>query len=85
MRTVAPVTEAVARMCTDKSRMADEPAARAMAMHMLASGWIRRSKAWVYRCDHCRGWHVTTHGGGSNFRTAAVTAGNAWVPPVELS
>lgn len=73
--------EARVRSCTSKSRFSDEPAARAVAMHMLQSGVIETKRAWVYRCIECRGWHITTRAGG-NHLSASVAATNPWVPPV---
>lgn len=67
------------RSCLDKARQPDEATARAVAMHMLATGIIKSRKAWVYACIHCRGWHVTTVAGG-NYGGAAVSATNPWVP-----
>lgn len=65
--------------CLNKTRLADEATARATAMHMLERGFIKRTKAWVYPCGFCRGWHITTHGGGANYGTAAVTVTDPYV------
>lgn len=67
------------RVCLDKRRYADEPAARAVAMHMLQTGRIEGKKAWVYGCEYCRGWHITSRAGG-NHLSASVSATNPWVP-----
>lgn len=67
------------RVCLDKRRYSDEPAARAVAMHMLQTRWVGQKKAWVYGCEHCRGWHITSRGAG-NHLAASVSPTNPWVP-----
>lgn len=69
------------RGCLSKSRFSDEATARAVAMHMLATGIIPTKRAWVYQCgDDCRGWHITSSSSG-NYRAASVRADNPWVAP----
>lgn len=75
-------SQKVAKGCTNKTRRPCEATARALAMHMLQTGKITSSRAWVYSCLHCRGWHVTSHGTGANRLTAHVTAEDCYVPPV---
>jgi len=77
--TMSPA-DAVVRSCTSKSRFSDEPAARAVAMHMLQTGVIPTRRAWVYRCGECRGWHITSRGAG-NHLSASVRADDPWVAP----
>ena len=74
--------EAKHRSCLDKKRQPDEATARAVAMHMIATHIVSSKRAWVYSCVHCRGWHVTTTGGGANTYAASVTATDPWVPSV---
>lgn len=65
------------RMCLSKTRYTDEYTARAGAFHLFSLEEPARlrnpvpDKLWVYKCDSCRGWHMTK----SEVRgTAAVTA-----------
>ncbi len=51
-------------MCLNKSRYSDEFSARAASQHVLIRGFLNTpektvSKMWVYRCENCRGWHMT--------------------------
>lgn len=50
-----------AKQCTTKQRFADEAAAKAW-------GATRQSRTgtplWVYRCDQCRGYHLTRSDNG---------------------
>jgi hypothetical protein len=66
------------RSCSDKVRLADEGAARAVAMTALQSGTFRGAKAWVYPCRYCRGFHITSKYGAGNL-PGAVTASSTLV------
>lgn len=45
--------------CLSKMRYPDEFVARAATAVHLESGSSTRQELWVYRCQHCRGWHAT--------------------------
>jgi hypothetical protein len=47
------------RMCTSKRRYSDEATARAGGMISLEQQDTGYSKLWPYRCDICRGWHLS--------------------------
>lgn len=66
------------RGCTDKVRLADEWAARALAMSLMATGRFTGAKAWVYQCRYCRGFHITSKFARDNL-PGAVTADNPFV------
>lgn len=42
--------------CRRKTRYADEFAARAGGIHRMEAD---QAQLWIYRCKHCRGWHLT--------------------------
>lgn len=49
--------------CKMKDRFTDEPQARAAALFAIENprnGDKPRTQLWVYRCDHCSGWHMTS-------------------------
>lgn len=46
------------RRCTGKHRWPDEFTARAGAAHAIKA-FGKVSALYVYRCPHCRGWHLT--------------------------
>jgi uncharacterized protein YbdZ (MbtH family) len=47
------------KMCASKRRYSDELAARAGGMISLEKQDTGYSKLWPYRCDVCRGWHLS--------------------------
>lgn len=47
------------RMCTSKRRYSDEATARAGGMISLETLDTGYSKLWPYRCEICRGWHLS--------------------------
>ena len=60
--------------CARKERHADEFGARVAAQRSLHD--VRRSavpRLWVYRCDCCRGWHLTSRS-SMHWGEASVTA-----------
>jgi hypothetical protein len=48
--------------CWNKRRFADEYAARALAMDLPTTGY-------VYKCQHCNGWHITSKRIGKRARS----------------
>lgn len=50
--------EVLARMCREKNRYPDEITARAAGSHYIDTDQI--PDLWVYFCEHCRGWHLTS-------------------------
>lgn len=50
--------EREARRCTSKNRYTDEFTARAMGQCQEERHGL---PLWLYRCDLCRGWHLTKH------------------------
>lgn len=67
----------LARSCTEKHRWADEFAARAVAQNMCIQGVAKKGAMWVYPCEACRGWHVTSKHYKSKFK---VTAEHLFIP-----
>ena len=45
--------------CQAKRRYPDEYTARASALFALSENW-RAPALWIYRCPHCKGWHLTS-------------------------
>lgn len=66
-------------VCARKERHADEASARVAAQRSLQAGPRHSarnrpvSRLWVYRCDCCRGWHLTSLG-SIHWGEASVTA-----------
>ena len=49
--------------CKQKDRFTDEPQARAAALYAIENprnGGKPVAQLWVYRCDSCFGWHMTS-------------------------
>jgi len=65
--------------CADKRRMVDEAAARAMALVAIEErkGERRTDRLWVYRCNRCDGWHLTSKSKGSRWLVQADPQRNA--------
>jgi hypothetical protein len=48
----------VIKSCQSKNRYTTEQEARAVAQDCMAKGSAKLS---VYKCDKCKGWHLTSH------------------------
>ena len=51
------------KACKMKSRFTDEPQARAAALVAIETPRTNGKpvqRLWVYRCNHCSGWHMTS-------------------------
>ena len=59
------------KSCTNKYRYADEHAARAIAQTIITQGKSKTGSLWVYACEGCRGWHVTSLNNGRRFKVTA--------------
>lgn len=49
---------AAARGCDRKQRYASSAEAKARGRHSLT--FQRNECLWVYKCPHCKGWHLTS-------------------------
>lgn len=58
--------------CRKKNRYTDELQARAAAMLSIAERNV--PKLWIYRCQHCHGWHLTRNWNGKRFVVTAAEA-----------
>jgi hypothetical protein len=54
----APPLKKEVRVCQKKHRHPDELTARAAAMDAIQRHG-NTDKLFVYRCEHCKGWHLT--------------------------
>ncbi len=57
----------VDKNCKIKSRFTDEPQVRAAALVAIENprnGDKPVQQLWVYRCNHCSGWHMTSQNRG---------------------
>lgn len=72
----------IRRGCEDKRRFTNEATARAGAQIECERGVARRAgEMWVYPCEHCRGFHLTTKRGQTKWRVTATEL----YPPRELT
>lgn len=55
--------------CANKRRYSDEFAARAAAQHVITVDSPER--LWVYQCEFCRGWHLTSRKQGRRWLVTA--------------
>lgn len=61
-----PISEIIARSCTDKRRFSTEQMALMDARRVLyrkmrpRKGARPQKRMWVYPCEFCAGWHLTS-------------------------
>ena len=62
---------AVQKSCLNKRRFTDELTARAGAQIHCDEGKARNGVMWIYACENCRGWHMTSGRGALQFRVTS--------------